>query len=268
MSDYEERFSSVSRVYGENVLTLLRNTHVCVIGIGGVGSWVAEAFARSGIGAMTLIDGDTISRSNVNRQIHTLESSLGRSKAIEMQSRVIDINPECDCRVIVDYISGDNLSEMLNTGFSIIIDAIDRIKYKSALINHCKQNKISIITVGGAGGLLDSTKIEVADLTKAWNDPLSASVRARLRFKYNFSRNLKRSFGVPCVYSTEQRRYPDKDGNIGYSKPGVKGLSLDCNFGYGSSVAVTASFGFIAVQKAIEIIIKKDQLGKVDNNKQ
>ena len=100
MSDYEERFSSVSRVYGEDVLTLLRNSHVCVIGVGGVGSWVAEAFARSGIGAMTLIDGDTISRSNVNRQIHTLESSLGRSKAVEMQSRVIDINPDCDNRTL------------------------------------------------------------------------------------------------------------------------------------------------------------------------
>lgn len=267
MSDYEERFDSVSRVYGENVLTLLRASHVCVIGIGGVGSWVAEALARTGLGAMTLIDGDMISRSNVNRQIHTLESSLGRSKASEMQSRVIDINPDCDCRAVVDYIGDENLSEMLDPDFSIVIDAIDRIKYKSAIISHCKRNKIPVITIGGAGGLLNPTKIEVADLTKAWNDPLSASVRSRLRYKYNFSSNLKRSFGIPCVYSTEQRRYPDKDGNIGYCKPGVKGLSLDCNFGYGSSVAVTATFGFVAVEKSIEIMIKNNQKAKAGKNK-
>jgi tRNA A37 threonylcarbamoyladenosine dehydratase len=257
MSEYEERFDSVSRVYGADVLKLLRDSHVCVIGIGGVGSWAAESLARTGIGAITLIDGDAISRSNVNRQIHTMESSLGHSKAGEMQSRIIDINPDCDCRMIDDYINDENLGELLSTDFSVVIDAIDRIKYKSAVIHHCKRNKIPVITVGGAGGLLDPTKVEVSDLTKTWNDPLSASVRSRLRYKYRFPSNLKRSFGIPCVYSTEQRRYPDKDGNIGYSKPGVKGLSLDCNFGYGSSVAVTATFGFVAAEKSIQIIIKQ-----------
>jgi len=263
MSDYEERFDSVSRVYGQDVADLLREAHVCVIGIGGVGSWVAEALARTGIGSMTLIDGDTISRSNVNRQIHTLESNLGRSKSAEMRSRVIDINPECDCRIIGEYISDDNLVEILGADYDVVIDAIDRIKYKSAVIHHCRRNKIPVITVGGAGGLIDPTKIEVSDLTKTWNDPLSASVRSRLRYKYNFPSNLKRSFGIPCVYSTEQRRYPGKDGKIGYNKPGVKGLSLDCNFGYGSSVAVTATFGFIAAEKTIQMIIKKSRSGKV-----
>lgn len=247
------------RVYGEDSISLLRQTQVCIIGIGGVGSWTAEALVRTGVGGITLVDGDTISRGNTNRQIHTLESSLGRSKAAEMKSRILDINPDCECRLIDVNIDDDNLSEILGSGFSIVIDAIDRIKYKSAIIHYCKRNKIPIITVGGAGGLLDPMKIEISDLSKTWNDPLSASVRSRLRYKYNFSSNLKRSFGIPCIYSTEQRRYPDQEGNIGFHKPGIKGLSLDCNFGYGSSVAVTASFGFIAAAKAIEIILKNSK---------
>lgn len=262
MSDYEERFDSVSRVYGASALKALSEANVCIIGVGGVGSWVAEALARTGIGSMTVVDGDSITRSNVNRQIHTLESSLGRLKSEEMRLRIMDINPECECRSVNDYINEDNVSELLNSGFSLVIDAIDRIKYKSAIIYYCKRNKIPVITVGGAGGLLNPTKVEVSDLTKTWNDPLSAGVRSRLRYKYNFPSNLKRSFGIPCVYSTEQRRYPEKDGTIGYSKPGVKDLSLDCSFGYGSSVSVTATFGFIAAEKSIEMIIKKSQSGK------
>ena len=111
-----------------------------------------------------------------------------------------------------------------------------------------------------AGGLLDPTKIEVKDLSRTWNDPLAASVRLALRQLHNFARNPKRSFGVPCVYSTEQQRYPDKDGKVGYAKPGVSGLSLDCNFGYGSSVAVTAMFGFVAAATAIERISMKNSI--------
>ena len=256
MSDYEERFGSVARVYGEDELIRLKQAHACVIGIGGVGTWVAEALVRSGLGRITLVDGDVISRSNSNRQVHSLESTLGGGKAVVMKARLLDINPECECTVVETYIDEDNLNDLVQSDFNIVIDAIDRIKYKSAIINICKRSKMPVLTIGGAGGLLDPTKIEIADLSRTWNDPLSASVRSRLRYKYGFSSNLKRSFGIPCVYSTEQRRYPGIDGKIGYSKPGVKGLSLDCNFGYGSSVVVTASFGFIAAAKAMQIIMK------------
>lgn len=256
MSDYQERFASVSRVYGEKEQDMIGKAHACIIGVGGVGSWVTEALVRSGLGRITLIDGDVISRSNTNRQIHTLESTLDQGKAETMKTRVKDINPECDCTVVNSYIDEGNLKALLQGDFDIIIDAIDRIKYKSAIINYCKRNKIPVLTIGGAGGLLDPTKIEIADLSKTWNDPLSAGVRSHLRYRFGFSANLKRSFGIPCVYSTEQRRYPDQDGKIGYRKPGVKGLSLDCNYGYGSSVAVTASFGFIAASKAMQIMMK------------
>lgn len=257
----EERFDSLTRVYGHEGLKKLKNAHVCVVGIGGVGSWAAEALARSGVGKLTLIDGDDISRSNINRQCHTLESTLGQMKTRVMQLRVLDINPGCECHVVEQYLDENNIFALLQPDathkFDCVIDAIDRIKYKAFMIYFCKRNKITVVSTGGAGGLTDPTQIEVKDLSRTWNDPLASAVRLALRQLHNFTRNPKRSFGVPCVYSTEQQRYPDKDGNVGYQKPGVAGLSLDCSFGYGSVVAVTATFGFVAAATAIELIIKK-----------
>jgi tRNA A37 threonylcarbamoyladenosine dehydratase len=239
----------------------LHNAHICIVGIGGVGSWVAEALVRSGVEKITLIDGDDISRSNINRQSHALESTIGQVKVEAMKRRLLDINPDCECYSFEQYINDENISALLMPDpahkFDCVIDAIDRIKYKSLMIHFCKKHKIKIITTGGAGGLTDPTQIEVKDLSRTWNDPLASAVRLALRQVHNFSRNLKRSFGVPCVYSTEQQRYPDKDGNVGYQKSGVAGLSLDCGSGYGSVVIVTATFGFVAAAKAVEIVIKR-----------
>ncbi len=251
----EESFGSLARVYGKNSMQALQQAHVCVVGIGGVGSWAAESLARTGVGRITLIDGDDIARSNINRQCHTLESTLGQMKAAIMKQRILDINPVCECTAIESYIDEKNLFDLIDPGFSCVIDAIDRIKYKAALIYYCKRNKIPVVTTGGAGGLTDPSQIQIADLSRTWNDPLAASVRLCLRQQHNFTRNLKRSFGVPCVFSTQQQRYPDAEGNVGYKKPGVAGLSLDCGFGYGSVVAVTATFGFNAAAKAVERVI-------------
>lgn len=259
MSDYEEKFGSLSRVYGEDNMARFKAAHICVIGIGGVGSWAAEALARSGVGKITLVDGDTIHNSNMNRQVHTLRSTLGRLKVEAMKHRILEINPECDCHTIEHELNEENAREILERGYDCVIDAIDRIKYKAEIIYCCKRNKIPVVTTGGAGGLTDPTKIDVADLARTWNDPLASNVRSRLRFKYHFTRNTKRSFGIPCVYSTEQQRYPDKEGKVGYAKPGVANLTLDCNYGYGSSVMVTATFGFTAVARALELVIKKVQ---------
>ncbi len=257
----EERFSSLARLYGEEGLKKIQKAHVCVVGIGGVGSWVVEALARSGVQQLTLIDGDDISRSNMNRQCHTLESTIGKMKTRVMKRRVLDINPECQVQAEEQYLNENNIFDLLladaSSPFDCVIDAIDRIKYKALMIYFCKRNKLPVVTTGGAGGLLDPSQVEVKDLSRTWNDPLASSVRLALRQVHNFTRNPKRSFGVPCVYSTEQQRYPDKDGNVGYQKPGVAGLSLDCSFGYGSSVMVTGSFGFIAAAKAIELVMNK-----------
>jgi tRNA A37 threonylcarbamoyladenosine dehydratase len=257
----EERFGSLARLYGVEELQKIQQAHICVIGVGGVGSWVVEALARSGVQQLTLIDGDDISRSNVNRQCHTLESTIGKMKTEVMKQRVLDINPGCRVQTEERYLNGDNIFDLLladvSQPFDCVIDAIDRIKHKALIIYFCKRNKLPVVTTGGAGGLLDPSQIEVKDLSRTWNDPLAASVRLALRQVHNFTRNPKRSFGVPCVYSTEQQRYPDKNGSVGYQKPGVAGLSLDCSFGYGSSVMVTGSFGFVAAAKAIELVLKK-----------
>ena len=261
MSNFEEKFASLARVYGSEELKKIQNANICVVGLGGVGSWAVEALARTGVRHLTLIDGDDISRSNINRQCHALESTIGLMKAKVMQQRILDIHPECECTIFEQYINADNISGLLLTEsenkFDCVIDAIDRIKYKSLMIHFCKKHKIKIIATGGAGGLINPTQIEIKDLSRTWNDPLASAVRLALRQVHNFSRNLKRSFGVPCVYSTEQPRYPDKDGKVGYQKPGVAHLTLDCGFGYGSSVMVTSVFGFTAAARAIELILKK-----------
>jgi len=260
MSQYEEKFSSLSRVYGVEMMKMLANAHICVVGIGGVGSWAAEALVRTGIGKITLVDGDTISRSNANRQIHTLESTIGQSKVDTMKQRLLDINSECEVQTIGQYLDESNFRDILERGYDCVIDAIDGFKSKTKMIYCCKRNKIPIITTGGAGGLIDPTKIQVSDLSSTWNDPLAAKVRSELRYWHGFTRNKRYTFGVPCVYSIEQQRYPDKDGNVSYAKPGVSGLSLDCNFGYGSSVAVTAMFGFTAAATAIERLAAKNNI--------
>lgn len=249
---YSERFAGIRRLYGNTEAEIIRQAHICIIGIGGVGSWAAEALARSGVGRLTLIDHDDIAESNINRQIHSLDTTLELSKVVVMADRIASINPECQCHAIDDFISDTNLQNYLQRDYDFVIDAIDSIRFKAAIIYFCKRNKIPVITTGGAGGLLDPTKIDIADLAKTWNDPLAARVRSRLRSEYGYTSNTKRNFGVPCVFSTEQQRYPKEDGSVCVNKPGVKGVKLDCNLGFGSSSCVTASFGFAAAARALQ----------------
>jgi tRNA A37 threonylcarbamoyladenosine dehydratase len=228
--------------------------HVCVVGLGGVGSWAVEALARSGIGALTLIDHDTICPTNINRQIHALDASLGQKKIAAMADRVAQINPACACTLVDDYITDRNLFDHLpvNTGLDYVIDAIDSIKFKAALIYYCKRNKIPVITTGAAGGLTDPGKVMVKDLSRTFNDPLAARVRLKLRNDYGYTRNPERYFGIECVFSSQQQVYPRPDGSVGHRKPGVHGVHLDCTLGYGSASFVTATMGFTAVSRVID----------------
>jgi tRNA threonylcarbamoyladenosine dehydratase len=255
-SHFSERFDALARVYGEQGLKRLAEAHLCVVGIGGVGSWVAESLARSAVGQITLIDGDVVARSNTNRQIHTLEQTLGRPKVEVMRERILQINPACRCSALQIQLDHNNRREILERGYDCVVDAIDGVNAKAGMIYHCRRNKIKIVSTGGAGGLLDPTQVTISDLAKTRNDPLAAKVRSELRRNYNFSRNSKRNFGVPCVYSTEQQRYPSTEGEVSFCKPGVPGLSLDCAFGYGSSVAVTATVAQAACFKAIALTLK------------
>ncbi|MCK5697758.1 MAG: tRNA threonylcarbamoyladenosine dehydratase, partial [Gammaproteobacteria bacterium] len=192
-------------------------------------------------------------------QIHTLDSTINQSKVLAMQARILQINPDCHCHAIDDLVTEANLSHYFSkeSPYHYVIDAIDSTQQKSALIYYCKRNKIPIITTGAAGGLIDPTKIEVLDLSKTYNDPLAANVRSQLRHKYHFSRTPQRRFGIECVFSTEQPMYPQKDGTVGQEKPTIKGTTLDCNFGYGSSSCVTSVFGFVAVARVIKKSLKK-----------
>jgi tRNA A37 threonylcarbamoyladenosine dehydratase len=262
-SRYSTRFAGIQRLYGTAGQEIIKSLHVCVVGLGGVGSWAAEALARSGVGKITLIDHDEVSVGNINRQLAALDSTVGRKKFAVLEERIHDINPECDVVTIDDFITTRNLDQHIVNGhdYAYVIDAIDSIKHKAALIYYCKRNKIPIITTGGAGGLTDPTMIHISDLTRTYNDPLAARVRQALRSEWGWTKNTKRYFGVECVFSSQQPVYPRPDGTVSHEKPGIHGVSLDCRFGYGSATFVTATFGFTAVSRLITKSVKK-RLGK------
>ena len=256
--NYQSRFSNIERLYGKSPAKQIKTLHICVIGLGGVGSWAVEALARSGVSKITLIDYDTISAGNINRQIHSLSGTIGVKKNLVMAKRVAEINPECKTRIIDDFVTVDNVREYINPdhSYDYVIDAIDSIKFKTAIIYCCKRNKIPVITTGAAGGLTDPTMIKVKDLSRTYNDPLAAKVRSRLRDEFGFSRNSKRYFGVECVFSSQQQLYLREDGTVGHDKPGIHGVHLDCQYGYGSATHVTASFGMIAVSRVFHKLLK------------
>lgn len=261
MSDYQLRFGGIARLYGATGAQILQNAQFCVIGIGGVGSWVAEALARNGVGHITLIDLDDICTTNINRQIHALTDTVGLSKVEVMAERILQINPDCKVHQIEDFVTDENLQELLSKDFDYVIDAIDSVRIKTAIIAHCKRNKLPIITIGGAGGQIDPTKIEIADLSQTYQDPLLAKVRNNLRREYNFSRNLKRKFSIDAVFSTEQLLYPDASGGVCFAKQSQDGaMRLDCSGGFGATTHVTASFAFFAVGRAIKKLLHKHKL--------
>lgn len=256
---YLQRFSGIGRLYGQKALTLFARSHVCVIGIGGVGSWAAEALARTGIGKITLIDMDDVCVTNTNRQIHALNSNVGELKTEVMVERIKAINPECQVDYIDDFITPDNVADYLNRGFDYVIDAIDSIRPKAALLAYCRRHKIPVITTGGAGGQTDPTQIQVTDLAKTIQDPLAAKLRERLKSDYGVVKNSKGKLGIECVFSTEALVYPQPDGTACSIKSTADGVKrMDCTAGFGAVTMVTASFGFIAVSHILKKMIAKD----------
>jgi tRNA A37 threonylcarbamoyladenosine dehydratase len=271
MSDYSLRFGGISRLYGKHGASILQQAHFCVIGIGGVGSWVAEALARNGIGQITLIDLDDICTTNINRQIHALTDTVGLSKVEVMHDRIKQINPDCIVNIVEDFVTVDNLSALLSQPFDSVIDAIDSVDIKTRIIAFCKRNKLPIITIGGAGGQVDPSKIAITDLSNTYQDPLLAKVKNQLRREFNFPRAdikkaSKRKFSVDAVFSIEQLRYP-VEGNqdeVCLAKPNSTSekqgsMRLDCKSGFGATTHVTATFAFFAVGKAIDKLLKKHQ---------
>jgi tRNA A37 threonylcarbamoyladenosine dehydratase len=252
---YEHRFGGLFRLYGHTAMEALRDAHVLIVGVGGVGSWVGEALARSGIGHLTLVDWDDICFSNTNRQIHAMTGTAGRAKVDILAERIQLINPECTVNAIRDFYTDKNADELITNDLSYVVDAIDRKNAKIHLITQCKQMGIPVIVSGGAGGRIDPSQIRTTDLRDSFNDPLLAACRKQLR------RNIpgmhlrhKKKFDIPCVFSAEPIRYPHPDGGICLEKPTTEDgpKQLDCQFGFGSATFVTGSFGFAMAAQIIK----------------
>ncbi|EER46830.1 hypothetical protein AM305_10791 [Actinobacillus minor NM305] len=250
IDNYEQRFGGIGRLYTPEGLAILRRSHICVIGIGGVGSWAVEALARSGIGKITMIDMDDICVTNINRQIHAMSGTVAQLKTEAMKERIEKINPECQIEIIDDFITPENIPEYLNRGYDYVIDAIDSVRTKAALIAYCKRHKIKLITTGGAGGQTDPTQIQITDLSKTIQDPLASKVRSLLRKEYNFSQNPKRKFGIDCVFSTQPLIFPKMGDGCEIS------ASMNCANGFGAVTMVTATFGFFAVSRVIDKLLR------------
>lgn len=249
-ADLKRRFSGIARLYGEPALRAFQHARVCVVGIGGVGSWVVEALARSGIGELTLIDLDHVSESNVNRQIHALEPEFGKAKVLAMRDRIAEINPRCRVRCIDEFVMPDNAAMLIDTDrLDFVVDCADRFRSKAALIDHCRRRRCPVITIGGTGGQRDPAMIRVDDLSRSVHDPLLAGTRRQLRRRHGFAKS--GPMRVPCVYSIEQARYPQADGGVAPIRTSPVDGSLHCG-GLGSAAHLTGSFAFAAVARVLE----------------
>ncbi|MDO4640930.1 MAG: tRNA threonylcarbamoyladenosine dehydratase [Neisseria sp.] len=247
---HSRRFGGIARLYGEAALQRFHSAHVCVVGVGGVGSWSVEALARSGIGNLTLIDLDNIAESNVNRQLHALTDDFGKAKITALAERIKQINPNCRVTEIEDFVTEDNLPELFADRFDFVIDAIDQIRVKAAMAAHFVRREQPFILSGGAGGQKNPALIQTADLSRVTHDPLLANLRYTLRKRYGFSRDTSRKMNVPCVFSTENITPPVSESACD-TNTAPQGLSCA---GYGASMLVTASFGLYCAQAAIEHI--------------
>lgn len=242
--DFARRFGGIARLYGERALERFRAAHVCVIGVGGVGSWIVEALARSAVGHLTLIDLDNVAESNINRQLQALTSTIGMPKIEALKQRIAQINPFCKVTLVEDFIDPENIETMIaGKGFDYVVDAIDGVKSKAALIAWCSANKLPLVVIGGAGGQTDPTKIEVRDLARTEQEPLLKKVRKILRAQYGFAKGEKNKYHIDAVFSMEPLRYPDAGDACAIDASSITGLNCA---GFGSSMVVTATFGMVA----------------------
>lgn len=256
---WTERFGGIDRLYGAGALARFSRSHVVVVGLGGVGSWLVEALARSGVGRLTLIDADDLCVSNTNRQLPALTGQYGRGKAEAMAERCRAINPEITVDAIASFLTPSNLEDLLGRGEDIVVDACDSFRTKVETIAWCRRRKLPIITVGAAGGRLDPTLVRVRDLSRTEHDAMLALIRRKLRSEFNFPKNHQRYFGVSAIYSLENVQYPQPDGTVCGLRPKVgadAALKLDCGAGLGAATHITGAFAFVAAGKALEMLLK------------
>lgn len=257
MSDFETRFGGIARLYGKIGLQKLHAAHVCVIGIGGVGTWATEALARSGVGAITLVDLDEVCVTNINRQLHALTETVGRAKVEVMAERIRAINPECRVTAEQKFFNEQTADELLAPKLDFILDAIDNVPNKVLLLVRCRERKLPVIACGGAGGRRELTCVRTGDLSKASHDKLLSEVRRRLRKEHQFPGE-NSVMGIECVYSVEKTYFPQPDGSICEMRNDTEdGARLNCNGGLGSATFVTGAFGFAAAGLVVRKIAER-----------
>ncbi len=247
LNDYAFRFGGVARLYGASGPQKLASAHILVIGLGGVGSWALEAWARCGVGEFTLVDFDEICASNTNRQIHTTVETVGLSKVSVMEARIKSINPDAKVHTIQDFFTEKNADAIL-TSYDFVLDAIDSLQYKILLFNRCRELEIPLLIVGAAGGKRDPRAIVIDDLGLSYNDNLLFRMRKKLRREDENNRK-KKKFGVECVFSTEKSISPNECE--------ATSVKLDCEQGLGSAVFLTGAFGLLAAYHIVEKICQK-----------
>ena len=255
-ADLQRRFGGLERLYGMDGAAAIRAAHVAVVGIGGVGSWAAEALARSGVGALTLVDLDHVAESNINRQIHAIESTVGQAKVLAMKDRIAQINPRCAVHPVEEFVEPQNWPLLLPAGVTAVIDACDQLAAKTAMAAWARAHGdgVLFIACGAAGGKRLAHQVDIDDLSKTTHDPLLAQLRYRLRKFHGAPKEGKR-IGIPCVFSREAVAPPDPSCAIEGDG------SLNCH-GYGSVVSVTATFGQCAAGWVLDQAASGNPAGK------
>ena len=256
-ADYLDRFGGVARLFGRAGLERLAAAHVCVIGVGGVGSWTVEGLARSGVGALTLIDLDDVCVTNVNRQLPALDGQIGRPKVAVLAERVTLINPACRVEALTEFFTAGSAARLLGQPFDYMVDAIDKMSNKALLIASGRERGLRVLTVAGAGGRRDATAVRAGDLGEASGDVLLRQVRKKLRRDHGFAPGAQRGrmhFGVRCVWSEEPPVFPWADGTCAAVPEPGSNLTLDCESGFGTAVFVTGVFGLAAAGEVVREI--------------
>ncbi|HWA26297.1 MAG TPA: tRNA threonylcarbamoyladenosine dehydratase [Lacunisphaera sp.] len=249
--DYLQRFGGLGRLYGAGALPRLNAAHVCVVGVGGVGSWVVEGLARSGIGAITLVDLDDVCLTNVNRQLPALDGNIGRPKVLSLAERVHLINPDCQVTTAAEFFTAQTAERLLAVHYAWVVDCIDLMSNKALVIAECTKRGLRVVTVGSAGGRRDATRIKVADLGDSHGDELLRQVRKKLRRDYGFAKGEGNHYGIPCVSTQEQPVFPWSNGTCAAEPEAGSSLRLDCATGFGTAVFITGAFGFAAAGEVV-----------------
>jgi tRNA threonylcarbamoyladenosine dehydratase len=252
--DYLDRFGGVGRLVGRAGLERLHNAHVGVVGVGGVGSWAVEGLARSGVGTLTLVDLDDVCVTNVNRQLPALDGEIGRAKVDVVAARIRLINPACRVEIKREFFTAATAERLLAPSFDGVVDAIDSLSNKALLLAECVRRGLRCVTVGGAGGKRDATRIRAADLGEAMTDDLLRLVRKKLRRDHGWARGEGNVYGVRCVYSAEKPVFPWADGSCSTEPEPGGNLRLDCESGFGTAVFVTGAFGLAAAGEIVRLI--------------